>query len=89
MPIYVTEGKPRGLAAAKDVRPEAAGEKNIAKRFNFSADIPYWRPGLTCHLEKDLRAMSIQVTHTFSAATRSTTIHVINTHGTAGASGDE
>lgn len=77
------------LEATKDVRPEAAGEKNISKQFNFSADIPAWRPGLICHLEKDLRAMSIQVTHTFSAATHSTAIPVINTHGRAGASGDE
>lgn len=33
--------------------------------------------------------MSIQVTHTFSAATHSTTIHVINTHVTVEARGNE
>lgn len=63
--------------------------KNISKWFDFSADIPHLRPDLICHLEKALWVMSIQVTHTFPAATHSTTIHVINTHVMAEASGDE
>lgn len=55
----------------------------------LSPDIPYLRPDLIYRLEKDLMAMSIPVTHTFPAAIHSITTHVINTHTTAAARGDE
>lgn len=81
--------QPWGLEATKDAPLISVWEKNISKWFNFLADIPYLRPGFICHLGKDLCVMSIQVTHTFSAATHSATIHVINTHITAEASSNE